>query len=68
MKPALNIVGGLMIALGVVWVLEGLKIAPGALFIPFLKLSNISWAGNGAWLILFGAGLLVWNNKAPTKV
>ena len=63
MKNALNIVGGLMVALGLLWVLEGLKIAPGALFIPYLKLSGMSWAGNGAWLAAFGVGLLVWNNQ-----
>lgn len=67
MKLSLNIVGCLMIAVGAFWLLEGLKIAPGAIFIPHIKLSGVSWAGNGAWLALFGIGLLVWNNKAPKK-
>ncbi len=64
MKKPLNILGGLMIALGALWLLEGLKIVPGTIFIPPLKLSGMSWAGNGAWLVLFGVGLLVWNNRA----
>ena len=59
MKLALNILGGLMIVVGAVWVLQGLSILPGS-----FMMGKITWIGNGAWLVAFATGLLVWNNRA----
>ena len=67
MKLALNILGGLMIAMGVIWILQGTNIVAG---VPLLSKSfmmgKTAWIGNGAWLAAFGAGLLVWNNRTIT--
>ncbi len=63
MKLALNIIGGLMIAMGVVWVLQGLNILPGS-----FMTGHIIWTGWGSWLAVFGVGLIVWNNRPPKKV
>ena len=66
MKLALNIIGALAIVMGVIWILQGANIVAG---VPVLSKSfmmgKTAWIGNGAWLIAFAAGLLVWNNRAP---
>ncbi len=67
MKLACNILGGAMIAVGVLWIVQGLHILPGQVLIPPLKLSGMSWAGNGSWLAALGAGVLVGNNRASNK-
>jgi len=66
MKLALNIIGGLAILMGLIWILQGTNVVAG---VPLLSKSfmmgRMAWVGNGAWLIAFAAGLLVWNNRAP---
>ncbi len=64
MKLALNILGGLMVVMGVIWILQGTNIVAG---VPILSdsfmMGKQAWIGNGAWLTAFGVGLLVWNNR-----
>ncbi len=64
MKLALNIIGALAIVMGVIWILQGANIVAG---VPVLSKSfmmgKTTWIGNGAWLVAFAAGLLVWNNR-----
>ena len=66
MKLALNIIGGLAIVMGLIWILQGTNIVAG---VPLLSKSfmmgKTAWVGNGATLLAFAVGLLVWNNRAP---
>ena len=65
MKRALNIIGGLAILIGLIWILQGTNIVAGAPLISHsFMMGKATWIGNGAWLIAFAAGLLVWNNRA----
>ncbi len=47
--------GGLMVALGLIWVLQGLNILPGS-----FMTGQIVWAIYGAPLALAGGGLIWW--------
>ena len=66
MKLALNIIGGLAIVMGLIWILQGTNIVAG---VPLLSKSfmmgKTAWVGNGATLLAFAVGLLVWNNRPP---
>ena len=59
MKIALNIVGGLMALIGIIWILQGVNILPGSFMTGQLK-----WAVNGAISLVLGAGLLIFANRA----
>ena len=65
MKRALNILGGLMIVMGVIWILQGTNIvAGGAADFRELHDGQAGLIGNGAWARhVSGAILLVWNNR-----
>jgi hypothetical protein len=65
MKLVLNIVGGLGVAVGILWILQGLKVLPGVVPVSFMT-GSVTWVGNGAFLLAFAVGLLVWNNRART--
>lgn len=67
MKIGLNIIGVVGVLLGVLWILQGLNVAPG--LVPASSMTgHVSWTGNGAFLVAFAAGLLVWTNRArPPK-
>jgi hypothetical protein len=66
-KIALNIVGGAAILVGVLWILQGQNVAPGIVPVSFMT-GRVTWTGNGAFLIVFAAALLVWANRArPPK-
>lgn len=54
MRKVLNILGGIMIFFGVVWVLQGVNILPGS-----FMTGQIKWAVYGAIAIAVGAVLLV---------
>jgi hypothetical protein len=49
-----NILGGLMIAVGVIWILQGVNILPGS-----FMTGQIAWAWRGAFIAILGI-LLVW--------
>ena len=57
MKIALNIVGGLLVLMGVIWILQGINILPGS-----VMTGQIKWAINGAISAVIGAGLLAFAN------
>jgi len=66
MKLALNIIGGLAILMGLVWILQGTNVVAGVPLISHsFMMGKTAWVGWGAWLVAFAAGLLVWNNRAP---
>ncbi len=53
MKIALNIVGGLLVIVGIIWILQGINILPGS-----FMTGQIKWAINGAISAAIGAVLL----------
>lgn len=53
MKSALKIIGGLLVVVGVIWVLQGFNILPGS-----FMTGDKFWAGMGAIAIVAGALIL----------
>lgn len=61
MKSILIVIGGVGVAWGLVWALQGLAILPHLL--PTLTGNARITLGNGALLIAFSAALIVWANR-----
>ena len=59
MKIALNIFGGFLVLIGIIWILQGVNILPGSFMTGQLK-----WAINGAISFVIGAGLLIFANRS----
>ena len=57
-KLALNIVGVLLVVVGVVWFLQGINVLPGSFMTGQTK-----WAINGGIAFVVGLGLLVTSRK-----
>jgi hypothetical protein len=49
-----SILGGLMIAAGIIWILQGVNILPGS-----FMTGQIAWAWRGTFIAIIGL-LLVW--------
>ena len=58
MKIALNIVGGLLVLMGIIWILQGINILPGS-----FMTGQIKWAINGAISFVIGAALIFLANR-----
>jgi hypothetical protein len=58
MRIVLNIVGVLLVLLGIVWVLQGINVLPGS----FMS-GQMRWAVRGGILIVAGIVGLVWANR-----
>ena len=54
MKKTLNISGWLLIAFGVIWILQGINILPGS----FMS-GQIEWAINGGIAVVVGVVLMI---------
>jgi hypothetical protein len=68
MKLALNIIGGLAVLMGVIWILQGTNVVAGVPVISHsFMMGKMAWVGWGAWLVAFAAGLLVWNNRTKKQ-
>lgn len=61
MKTALNIFGGILVLIGIVWILQGVNVLPGS-----FMTGQIQWAINGSISALIGAGLLFFANRRKT--
>ena len=59
MKIVLNILGGILVLIGIVWILQGTNILPGSFMTGQLK-----WAINGSICFVIGAGLLIFANRS----
>jgi hypothetical protein len=65
MKIALNIIGSLLVLMGVIWFLQGINILPGS-----YMTGQIKWAINGALSFLIGAALVLlanWSKSGAGK-
>ena len=56
-----SVLGLLMIAMGTVWAMQGLRIAPHFLMRGFM-VGDTHWVLYGTILALFGIGQVVWSN------
>jgi len=61
MRIVSSLVGLLMIAMGAVWIMQGLGVGPAAIMQGFM-VNDIHWAIYGAILALLGVGEIVWSN------
>ncbi len=60
MRIVSTLLGVVMIAMGMVWILQGLNLA----FRVGLMVGDKHWVVYGAILALFGIGQVVWSNSA----
>ena len=58
MRVISSLIGLLMIAMGGIWILQGLNIA----FLESFMANDKRWALYGAILAILGAGQVVWSN------
>ena len=53
MRVALNIVGVLLLVIGVIWILQGINVLPGS-----FMTGQIEWAAYGGLAVVAGLGAL----------
>lgn len=58
MRIVLNIVGGLLVLVGTIWILQGINALPGS----FMS-GQSQWAMRGTILVFAGIAGLVWANR-----
>lgn len=61
MRLVTSLVGLLMIAIGCVWMMQGLGVGPAAILQGFM-VNDIQWTFYGAILALVGIAEIVWCN------
>jgi hypothetical protein len=61
MRIISSLVGLLMIAMGAIWMMQGLNVGPEAILQGFM-VSDIRWTFYGAVLALVGLGQVIWAN------
>jgi hypothetical protein len=59
MKIVTTLVGLIMIAMGAVWMMQGLGVGPAAIMQGFM-VDNIQWTFYGAILAVVGIAQIVW--------
>jgi hypothetical protein len=59
MKIVTTLVGLIMIAMGAVWMMQGLGVGPAAIMQGFM-VNNIQWTFYGAILAVVGIAQIVW--------
>jgi hypothetical protein len=62
MRVVSSLLGLLMIALGSIWMMQGLNVGPSAILQGFM-VGDIKWTAYGAILALLGIGQVVWSNS-----
>lgn len=63
MKLALNIFGGLLMLVGLIWFLQGIGVLLGS----FMS-NTTQWTLIGIVVLILGGGLLFYNNRRKTSV
>ena len=61
MRIVNSLLGLLMIAMGAVWMMQGLNVGPAAILQGFM-VNDIRWTYYGAILAVVGVAELVWSN------
>jgi hypothetical protein len=65
MRVVTSLVGLLMIAMGAVWIMQGLNVGPSAILQGFM-VNDVRWTVYGAILALVGLAEIVWANRRGT--
>ncbi len=65
-KSISGLIGLLLVAMGGIWILQGLNLAWGMLARSFMQ-NDRHWAVYGALLAIIGLGLIVWGFSRPRK-
>jgi hypothetical protein len=61
MRIVSSLIGALMVAMGSVWMMQGLNVGPAAILQGFM-VNDIRWTYYGAILALLGIAEIVWSN------
>ena len=62
MRIVSSLLGLIMVAMGSVWMMQGLNVGPAAIRQGFM-VGDIHWSIYGAILALLGVGQIVWSNS-----
>jgi hypothetical protein len=65
MRVITSLVGLLMVAMGSIWIMQGLGVGPSAILQGFM-VNDVRWAFYGALLALVGIAEIVWSNMRQT--
>lgn len=65
MRVVSSLVGLLMVAMGSIWMMQGLNVGPSAILQGFM-VNDIHWTIYGAILALVGIAQIVWSNTRQT--
>ena len=61
MRIVSSLVGLMMVAMGSIWIMQGLGVGPSAILQGFM-VNDIRWTFNGTILALVGIAQIVWSN------
>jgi hypothetical protein len=61
MRLVTSLVGLLMVAMGGVWMMQGLNVGPAAILQGFM-VNDVRWTFYGALLAVVGIAQIVWSN------
>lgn len=61
MRVVSSLLGLLLVAMGSVWMMQGLNVGPAAILQGFM-VSDIRWTYYGAILALVGVAQIIWSN------
>ncbi len=62
MRIVSSLLGLLMLAMGSIWMMQGLGVGPAAIMQGFM-VGDLHWTVYGAILALLGIGQVVWSNS-----
>jgi len=65
MRVVSSLVGLLMVAMGSIWIMQGLGVGPSAILQGFM-VNDVRWAFYGALLALVGIAEIAWSNMRQT--
>jgi ABC-type lipoprotein release transport system permease subunit len=65
MRVVSSLVGLLMVAMGSIWIMQGLGVGPSAILQGFM-VNDIRWAFYGALLAVVGIAEIAWSNMRQT--
>jgi ABC-type lipoprotein release transport system permease subunit len=65
MRIVSSLVGLLMVAMGSIWIMQGLGVGPSAILQGFM-VNDIHWAFYGALLAVVGIAEIAWSNMRQT--
>jgi len=65
MRVVSSLIGLLMVAMGSIWIMQGLGVGPSAILQGFM-VNDIRWAFYGALLAVVGIAEIAWSNTRHT--